>query len=183
MAGRLDANTAVTVDDAGKIHVASVKAIAEPPSLIDLRHRVQAMLPRVDISEAILEVLGWCPQFLASMTSVSGNAAHLADLDITVAACLTGQALNITYTPIAVTGVPALERHRLGHVDHTYLRAENYAAANPHLVAHQAGTGFAQALGGGLVAAIDGMRFVVPVPSAFADRTGNTSGPSEESPG
>ena len=47
-------------------------------------------------------------------------------------------------------------------------RAENYAAGNPHLVAKQARIGFAQALGGGLVAAIDGMRFVVPVPSAYA---------------
>jgi hypothetical protein len=47
--------------------------------------------------------------------------------------------------------VPALERHRLGYVDHTYLRADNYGAANPHLIAKQAGIGFAQALGGGLV--------------------------------
>ncbi len=77
-------------------------------------------------------------------------------------------ALNITYTPIAVPGVPALERHRIGYVDHTFLRAENYAAANPTLVTAQAGIGFAQALGGGLVAAIDGMRFVVPVPTIYA---------------
>ena len=100
-----------------------------------------------------------------------------------MAACLTGQALNITYTPIAVKGVPALERHRIRYVDHTYLRAENYAAGNPHLVAKQAGIGFAQALGGGLVAAIDGMRFVVPIPSAYARPTGSSSGPNEGSPG
>ena len=31
-----------------------------------------------------------------------------------------------------------------------------------------AGIPFAQALGGGLVAAIDGMRFIVPVPSVYA---------------
>ncbi len=53
-------------------------------------------------------------------------------------------------------------------MDHTYLRAEHHAAGNTHLVARQAGIGFAQALGGGMVAAIDGMRFVVPVPSAYA---------------
>ena len=141
------------------------------------------MTPRVDISEAILEVLGWCPEFIGSLASISGNETHLADLDITVAACLTGQALNITYTPIAVKGVPALERHRIGYVDHTYLRAENYAAGNPHLVAKQAGIGFAQALGGGLVTAIDGMRFVVPSRAPTPGRTGSTSGPNEGSPG
>ncbi len=50
----------------------------------------------------------------------------------------------------------------------TYLRAAGYTAANPHLIAQQAGIGFARALGGGMVAAIDGMRFVVPVPSLMA---------------
>jgi TnpA family transposase len=168
VAGRLAANTAVSIGGDGKIHVASVKAIEDPPSLVELRRRVAAMLPRVDISEAILEVLGWCPEFMASLTSISGTQSQLADLDITVAACLTGQVLNITYAPIAVKGVPALERHRIGYVDHSYLRAENYAAGNPPLVAKQAGIRFAQALGGGLVAAIDGMRLVVPVPSAHA---------------
>jgi TnpA family transposase len=79
-----------------------------------------------------------------------------------------GPGVDIGYAPIAAKGVPALERRRMGHVEHTYLRADNYTAANPHLVAKQAGIGFAQALGGGLVAAIDGMRFVVPVPSLFA---------------
>src|SRR5680860_620892 len=69
-----------------------------------------ASLPEIEVNDA----RNWCPQFLASLTSISGNEAHLTDLDITVAACLTGQALNITYAPIAVKGVPALERHRIG---------------------------------------------------------------------
>ncbi len=42
------------------------------------------------------------------------------------------------------------------------------APANAPLVARQAGLPLAQAWGGGLVAAVDGMRFVVPVPAAFA---------------
>ena len=142
------------------------------------------MMPRVDISEAILEVLGWQPEFLDALTSISGGRAHLGDLDISVAACLTAQSLNITYEPIAVPDVPALARHRLGYVEHTFLRAENYAQANPHLVAAQAGIEFAQVLGGGLVAAIDGMRFIVPVPSTYAPgRIKSTSAKNEASHG
>ena len=156
------------VDDEGKVHVSSHKAIENPPSLIELRKRVSTMLPRVDVGEQILEVMGWVPEFMTSLTALSGGEPRLAELPITVAACLTGQALNIGYAPIATMGVPALERRRMGHVEQTYLRAGNYTAANPHLVAKQAGIGFAQMLGGGLVAAIDGMRFVVPVPSLFA---------------
>jgi hypothetical protein len=56
--GRLAANADVRVDETGRIHVTSDKAIQEPPSLVDLRKRVAAMLPRVDIGEPILEVMG-----------------------------------------------------------------------------------------------------------------------------
>ena len=49
--------------------------------------------------------------------------------------------------------------------DQTYLRLATYRAANATLIEHQASIGLAQAWGGGLVASVDGMRFVVPVPS------------------
>ncbi len=168
VAGGLAANADVRVDEAGRIHVTSDKAVQGPPSLVDLRKRVAAMLPRVDIGEQILEVMGWVPEFLESLTALSGGAARMADLNVTAAAALTGQALNIGYGPVCTPGVPALERRRIGHVGRTYLRAAGYTDANPHLIAQQAGIGFARALGGGMVAAIDGMRFVVPVPSLMA---------------
>jgi hypothetical protein len=47
-------NTEVRVDDAGKIHLTGMKAVEEPPSLIELRSRTAAMLPRFDLPEAIL---------------------------------------------------------------------------------------------------------------------------------
>ena len=43
--GRLPGNAAVPVDDDGKIHLTGVKAVEEPPSLVDLRKRTT----------------GWCP--------------------------------------------------------------------------------------------------------------------------
>jgi hypothetical protein len=43
--GRLAANTEVRVGDEGKIHLTGVKAVEEPPSLVDLRNRTTAMLP------------------------------------------------------------------------------------------------------------------------------------------
>ena len=108
------------------------------------------------------------PEFPESLTALSGGAARMADLNVTAAAAPTGQALNIGYGPVCTPGVPALERRRIGHAGRTYLRAAGYTDANPHLIAQQAGLGFARALGGGMVAAIDGMRFVVPVPSLMA---------------
>ena len=135
VAGGLAANADVRVDEAERIHLTSDKAVQDPPSLVDLRKRVAAMLPRVDIGEQILEVMGWVPEFLESLTALSGGAARMADLNVTAAAALTGQALNIGYGPVSTPGVPSLERRRIGHVGRTYLRAAGYTAANPHLIA------------------------------------------------
>jgi TnpA family transposase len=168
VAGRLAVNTEVAVDDAGKIHLTGVKAIDEPPSLVDLRRRTTAMLPRVDLPEVILEVMSWAPELAAAFTAASGGRSRLQDLDVSVAACLAAHAMNVGYRPIAKKGVPALERARLSHVFQNYVRPETLAPANVPLVGRQTGLPLAQAWGGGMVAAVDGMRFVVPVPAAFA---------------
>jgi hypothetical protein len=66
----------VSVDDDGRLHAAAVKAVVEPASLIDLRRRGEAMLPRVDIGELILEVMGWHPEFVASYTHIVGGGRY-----------------------------------------------------------------------------------------------------------
>ncbi|MEU6188059.1 Tn3 family transposase [Nocardia sp. NPDC047038] len=65
-------------------------------------------------------------------------------------------------------GLQALTRSRIGHVFQNYVRTENHARANAALIAAQAGIGTAELWGGGLVAAVDGTRFVVPVRSIDA---------------
>jgi hypothetical protein len=62
VAGRLIANTEVSIDEQGRLHAGKIDAVPDPPSLTDLRRRCDAMLPRVDIGEVVLEVmspLGW----------------------------------------------------------------------------------------------------------------------------
>ncbi len=145
-----------------------MKAVEEPPSLVDLRARTTAMLPRVDLPEVILEVMSWEPRLVDAFTAVSGGRSRLEDLPTSIAACLAAHSMNVGYRPIAKKGVPALERSRLSHVFQNYFRPETLGMANAPLVARQAGLPLAQAWGGGLVAAVDGMRFVVPVPAVFA---------------
>ncbi|GII05504.1 Tn3 family transposase [Planobispora takensis] len=166
--GRLIANPDVRVDGSGKIHLSGVKAIEEPPSLVDLRARTSAMLPRVELPEVILEVMAWVPQMAEAFTAVSGGRSRLKDLPVSIVACLAAHSLNVGYRPIAKKGVEALERSRLSHVFQNYVRPETLGPANAPLVDEQADLPLAQAWGGGLVAAVDGMRFVVPVPAAFA---------------
>ena len=52
---------------------------------------------------------------------------------------------------------------RLSHADQNYVRADTHAAANVELILAQGKVPIAQAWGGGLLASVDGLRFVVPV--------------------
>ena len=151
----------------GRLHADKIDAIADPPSLVDLRRRLEGMLPRVDLPD-LIEVMAWHPGFVAAFAGVSGGRSRLADLHVTIAAALTAHALNVGYVPVISEGVPALTRGRISHVDQNYLRPENYTAANSVLIAAQDDIALARQWGGGLVAGIDGMRFVVPVRSIHA---------------
>jgi hypothetical protein len=62
-----------TVDDQGRLHLPHLSAIPDPPSLVDLRRRVAAMMPRVDLPEVILEVMDWVPEFTAAFTHASSQ--------------------------------------------------------------------------------------------------------------
>ena len=163
LAARLGEDTPASIDADGKLHVAALDAKAEPASLVDLRRRVEAMIPRVDLPELVTEVMSWHPGFTEAFTHTSGNEARVADLGLSVAAVLCSYAMNVGFKPVTTPGVDALTRDRLLHVDQCYVRAETIEAANAVLVDAQADIPLAQAWGGGLVASVDGMRFVVPV--------------------
>ncbi len=168
VASRLDADTPATVDAEGRLHVAALSAVPDPASLVDLRRRVEAMLPRIDLPELVLEVMSWHPQFVEAFTHTSGNEARVADLGLSVAAVLCAHAMNVGFAPVTTPGAEALTRDRLHHVDQNYVRFETMAAANVPLVEAQAEIELAQAWGGGLVASVDGLRFVVPVRTLYA---------------
>ncbi|GAA5062225.1 hypothetical protein GCM10023336_40410 [Streptomyces similanensis] len=166
VAARLPANARISADGDGRLHFAALEPEAEPASLVALRSAVNAMLPRVDLPEVLLEVFSWTGADQA-FTSVTGGEARLKDLPVTIAALLVAHGCNVGFTPV-VGGADALKYGRLSHVDQTYLRLETYRAANAALIDAQASIPLARAWGGGLVAFVDGMRFVVPVPSVYA---------------
>jgi len=87
----------------------------------------------------------------------------MSDLPRSVAALLNAEACNVGLTPVSDPNTEALTRARLSHVDQNYLRADTHAAANARLIKAQAEVPIAQLWGGGLLASVDGLRFVVPV--------------------
>jgi hypothetical protein len=147
VAGRLPANTSASMGADGRLHLAALEPVPEPDSLVALREAVEAMMPRVDLPEVLLEVFSWTGAD-AAFTSITGEAARLADLPISIAALLVAHGCNVGMTPV-IGGAKAPRRDRLSHVDQTYLRLATYKAANATLIDAQAGIGLAQAWGGG----------------------------------
>lgn len=153
------------VDDGegkAKLSVSPLDALDIPESLTRLRGQIAEMLPRVDLPEILLEVHSWTG-FLDSYTHISGSVPRMDELPVSVAAALIAQACNVGLTPVVADGHPALTRDRLGHVDANYIRAETHTAANELLIEAQSNVPIASSWGGGLLASVDGLRFVVPV--------------------
>jgi hypothetical protein len=91
------------------------------------------------------------------------RALGVSDLPLSICAVLVAEACNIGLEPLVQPDIPALTRDRLAWVQQNYIRAETLTRANTRLVAAQAPIPIAHAWGGGEVASVDGMRFVVPV--------------------
>ncbi len=106
--------------------------------------------------------------FTEAFVHASGNDARVADLGLSVAAVLCGHAMNVGSKPVTSPGVPALIRDRLHHVDQRYGRWETMSTANVALIEAQARVPLARTWGGGLLAAVDGIRFVTPIRTIHA---------------
>jgi TnpA family transposase len=136
--------------------------LGEPASLLDLRTDVTARLPRVDLTEILLDVEAWS-KFAAKFRQVSEADARVADLDLSLRAVLLPEACNVGLEPLVRLDIAALTRGRLSWVQENYIRAETITKANARLADYQAQIPLAQTWGVGEVASADGLRFVVPV--------------------
>ena len=177
-AAGLPDNEAVTIvdkDGKARLKLSPLDRLDEPASLVELRRAVGALLPRVDLPEVVLEVARWTG-FAEEFTHVSEAGSRAEDPVTSICAVLVAEACNVGLEPMVRQDVPALRRGRLGWVAQNYLRAETLARANARLVAHHAELPLARMWGGGEVASVDGLRFVVPVPSVHTGATPSTTG-------
>jgi len=159
-----DASVRVVPGEAGRMRlsVQRLEKLGDPPSLVDLRKRVAAMLPVVDLPELLMDVHSWTGM-LDAYTHVGGLATSMDQLPVSLAALLVADACNVGLVPVIHPGDRALSRDRLSHVDQNYIRPDTHATANARLVDYQARIGITDLWGGGLVASVDGLRFRVPV--------------------
>ena len=151
-----------TARGSGALDVALLDRLDEPASLAWLREKLLAMLPRVDLPELLLEVherTGFADAF----THVAEGGARVEGLPKSACAVLLAEACNVGLEPLVKPADPALTRGRLLWVRQNYLRADTLTEANARLVDAQAAIPLTRAWGGGELASVDGLRFVVPV--------------------
>ncbi len=144
-----------------KLNVDRLGALGESKSLRWLRRTTAAMLPRIDLPDLLFEVDSWTG-FLDTFVHLDGGRPRMERVKTSLVALLVAEACNIGYTPVIDANDEALTRARLVHVDQYYLRADTIGAANAALVAAQARVPIVEHWGEGLLASVDGLRFVVP---------------------
>ncbi|WP_405393899.1 Tn3 family transposase [Streptomyces gougerotii] len=159
-----DAKVSLDIQPNGrvKLNVAKLGALGEPKSLAWLRKRVEKMLPKIDLPDLLFEVQSWTG-FLDAFVHLGDGTTRMKDLTTSVVALLVSEACNIGMTPVTNPAHEALTRSRLVHVDQFYLRADTIAAANAILIEAQSQVPIVAYWGDGLLASVDGLRFVVPV--------------------
>jgi TnpA family transposase len=158
-----DAKLSFEVQPGGrlKLNVDRLGALGEPSSLRWLRRTTAAMLPRIDLPDLLFEVDSWTG-FLDAFVHLGDGRTRMENLKTSLVALLVAEACNIGYTPVIDGDDEALTRARLAHVDQYYLRSDTIAAANARLITAQARVPIVAHWGEGLLASVDGLRFVVP---------------------
>ena len=165
VAANFDNNNAIKIVNSGKyptVTITNLDKLETPATLTFLSEQIAGLLPRVDLTELILEIHART-SFLDEFTHVSESTARADDLPISLCAVLLAEACNIGLEPLIKHHIPALTRHRLSWVKQNYIRAETLAKANARLVDYQSTIPLAKKWGGGDVASADGMRFVTSV--------------------
>lgn len=144
------------------LDITRLDRLEEPDSLVELRAKLTALLPRIDLPELLLEVherTGFADEF----THVGEGGARIDDLHKSVCAILIAEVCNVGLEALVKPDDPALTRSRLSWVAQNYVRAETLTEANARLVDAQANIPLTEVWGGGELASVDGLRFVVPV--------------------
>jgi len=163
-------NTAITIDNSGKnpcLTIANLDKFEESSELVQFREQVTNLLPKIDLTELLLEIHAHTG-FLSEFNHVSEANSRADDLNVSICAVLIAEACNIGLEPLIKNHIPALTQMRLNWVKQNYFRAETLTNANAKLVNYHSTLSLPKKWGGGEVASADGMRLIVPVPTITA---------------
>ena len=146
----------------GELVVPTFDAEKHPPSVKALEEAVSRRLPRLDLTDLLIEIDAWTG-FSRHLTHGAGVTARVADKEADHLQCLyaaiLAQGCNMTLTEMAQSA--DLSYDRLYWTTTWYLREETLSAAVDELVNFQYRQPLARLWGGGTLSSSDGQRFPV----------------------
>jgi TnpA family transposase len=149
----------------GKLVSSPLEAVPLAESTKRLRELIAKRIPRLDLTELLMEVDGWT-HFTDCFKHAGGRQSRTRDLLVHLYASLLAQACNFGSVDMAESA--SLTYDRLAWCTHWYLREETLKAAIDTLVNYQYHQPLSWLWGGGIMSSSDGQRFPVPVKSQNA---------------
>jgi TnpA family transposase len=180
-ASNFEENDSIELDYSGKqpsLTIRKLDKLVEPRSLRVLKENIESLIPKVDLTELLLEVHGHT-NFVSLFSHISEARSRSKDITISICAVLIAEACNIGLEPLIKSHIPALSRGRLNWVKQNYFREETLIIANAKLVDYQAKLSLANKWGSGMVASADGMRFVTPIETVNSGYNRKYFGPNK----
>ena len=141
--------------------VTPLDRLDQQPSLLGLKSAMKARLPKVDLSDVLMEVENRTG-FAQDFTHVTERRARVGGFRTSLCAVLLAEACNIGFEPVVRPGLEALRRDRLSWVSQNFIRADTITAANARIVAAHSELPIVRHWGAGDVASADGVRFSAP---------------------
>jgi TnpA family transposase len=161
---RLGNTTAVRILN-GELVVSALSAEDIPESSKRLQQLVTERLPRIDLTDLLIEVDSWT-HFSQHFDHAGGNEPRSTDLLTHLYAAILAQACNFGLTGMAASA--DLSYRRLAWCTSWYLREETLRGAVTSLVNYHYHQPISHVWGGGTLSSSDGQRFPVAVPSRNA---------------
>ncbi|MFE0737980.1 Tn3 family transposase [Streptomyces sp. NPDC058855] len=121
------------------------------------------MLPRVELPQVVLEVLGRTGG-IAAFTTRNGNPPPYAEFELSVAAVMVGYGCNIGLEAVASDEKEALGHDRLVRISRDYFRPEVIEACTTLMLGAESATLATMQLNGERLASVDGLHFAIPTP-------------------
>jgi TnpA family transposase len=148
-----------------KLVLSPLEAETLPESSKKLQKLITERLPRLDLTELLIEVDGWT-HFTDCFKHAGGSQPRTRDLLVHLYASILAQACNFGLVKMAE--VSSLTYDRLAWCTHWYLRDETLKTGIDTLVNFQYHQPLSRLWGGGTMSSSDGQRFPVPVKSQNA---------------
>ncbi|MEM9009033.1 MAG: Tn3 family transposase [Cyanobacteria bacterium P01_F01_bin.86] len=143
-------------EEDGKLVLSPITADERTVQLEQLTHTIGERLPRLDITDLLVEVDNWT-QFSSALEHLNSPGRRDPSVLQHLYTCLLAQACNMDFQQMAnSTGV---SYRRLKWYNTWYIRDETLQAANTTLVNYHYHLPLSQLWGGGILSSSDGQRF------------------------